>query len=178
MKLKIAQSSLTLCNLMDCSLWGSFVHTILQARILEWVTMLSSRGSSQPRNWTQVSPYCRWILYRLSHQGSPAIKLHFFFQHPSFSQTWVPPPWYISCSLCLKSLTLDRPGSHGPNHTPLGLSRLCSSTLQEWLPHPLTFQLLSNLQFTVSVLPEASLQSCTHSEPSLLWTWIPSALAP
>ena len=39
---------------------------ILQARILAWVTILSSRGSSQPR-----SPlHCRWILYRLSHQGS------------------------------------------------------------------------------------------------------------
>ena len=45
---------------------------ILQARTLEWVAMSSSRGSSQPRDWTQVS-YCRWILYWLSHQGSPRI---------------------------------------------------------------------------------------------------------
>ena len=34
---------------------GSSVHGILQARILEWVAISSSRGSSQPRNWTQVS---------------------------------------------------------------------------------------------------------------------------
>ena len=41
--------------LSDCSLPGSSVHGILQARILEWVAMPSSRGSSQPRNWTHIS---------------------------------------------------------------------------------------------------------------------------
>ena len=40
---------------IDCSLPGSSIHWILQARILEWVAMPSSRGSSQPRDWTQVS---------------------------------------------------------------------------------------------------------------------------
>ena len=39
---------------MDCSLPGSSVHGVLQARTLEWVAMLSSRGSSQPRGQTQV----------------------------------------------------------------------------------------------------------------------------
>ena len=39
---------------MDCSSPGSFVHGVLKARILEWVAMLSSRGSSQPRDQTQV----------------------------------------------------------------------------------------------------------------------------
>ena len=51
----VAQSCLTLCNSMDCSLAGSSVHGILQARILEWVAMPSSRGSSWPRGWTRVS---------------------------------------------------------------------------------------------------------------------------
>ena len=45
----------THCDPMDCSPPGSPVHGILQARILEWVAMLSSRESYQPRNWTQVS---------------------------------------------------------------------------------------------------------------------------
>ena len=44
------QSCPTLCDNMDYSLPGSCVHGILQARILEWVAMLSSRASSQPRN--------------------------------------------------------------------------------------------------------------------------------
>ena len=46
----VAQSCPTLCNPMDCNLPGSSVCRILQARILEWATMYSSRGSSQPRD--------------------------------------------------------------------------------------------------------------------------------
>ena len=56
-------ATLTLCNPMDCSLPGSFVHEISQARILEWVAISFSRGSSWSRDWTQVSCIARWILY-------------------------------------------------------------------------------------------------------------------
>ena len=49
------QSSLILCDPMDCSPLGFPVHGILQARILEWIAMPSSRGFSQPRDWTYVS---------------------------------------------------------------------------------------------------------------------------
>ena len=48
--MKVSQSCLTLCNSMDY-----IVHGIFQARILEWVPSPFSRGSSQPRDWTQVS---------------------------------------------------------------------------------------------------------------------------
>ena len=51
---EVAQSCPTLCDPVDCSLPGSSVHGILQARILEWVAISFSRGSSRPRN-TQVS---------------------------------------------------------------------------------------------------------------------------
>ena len=54
-KMLVAQSCPTLCDPMDCSLPGSSVHGILQARILEWVAIPFSRGSSWPRDWTQVS---------------------------------------------------------------------------------------------------------------------------
>ena len=48
-----AQSCLTLCDLMDCnSLPGSSVHGIFQARIVEWVVISYSRGSSRPRDQT------------------------------------------------------------------------------------------------------------------------------
>ena len=50
-----AQSCLTLCLLVDCSLPGSFVHGIFQARILEWVAISYSRGSSQSREQTCIS---------------------------------------------------------------------------------------------------------------------------
>ena len=49
-KVKATQSCLTLCDPMDYT-----VHGILQARILEWVAFPFSRGSSQPRDRTQVS---------------------------------------------------------------------------------------------------------------------------
>ena len=52
---EIAQSCPTLCDSMDCSLPGFSVHGILQARMLEWVTIALSRGFSWPRDWTLVS---------------------------------------------------------------------------------------------------------------------------
>ena len=52
---KVAQSCPTLCNPMDCSLPRSSVHGILQTRILQWVAVPFSRGSSQPTDQTQIS---------------------------------------------------------------------------------------------------------------------------
>ena len=52
---EVAQSCLTLCDPMDCSLPGPFVHGIFQARVLVWVTISFSRGSSWPRDRTWVS---------------------------------------------------------------------------------------------------------------------------
>ena len=49
------------CDPMDCSLPGASVHGMLQARALEWVAISFSRGSSWPRNQTQIS----WIAGRL-----------------------------------------------------------------------------------------------------------------
>ena len=57
-----------------CSLPGSSVHGIFQARILEWVAVPFSRGSSQSRVRIQAGLLnCRQILYCLSHLGSPRI---------------------------------------------------------------------------------------------------------
>ena len=52
---EVAQSFPTLWGPVDCSPPGSSVYGILQARILEWVAVSFSRGSSWPRDWTQVS---------------------------------------------------------------------------------------------------------------------------
>ena len=56
-KVKVAQSCPipTLCDPMNHSMPGSYVHGILQARIMEWVAIPFSTGSSQPRDGTQVS---------------------------------------------------------------------------------------------------------------------------
>ena len=55
LKVNVAQSCLTLCDPLNCSLPSSSVDGILQARILEWVAVPFSRGFSQPRDETQVS---------------------------------------------------------------------------------------------------------------------------
>ena len=54
-KVSVTQSRSTLCDLVDCSPPGFPIHGILQARILEWVIIPFSWGSSQPRDWTQIS---------------------------------------------------------------------------------------------------------------------------
>ena len=51
----VTQSCPALCHAMDCNPPGSSVHGILQARVLEWVAISFCRGSSPPRDWTQVS---------------------------------------------------------------------------------------------------------------------------
>ena len=71
---KSLQSCLPLRDPMDCSLQGSSVHGIIQARILEWVAISFSRGSPQPRDRTCtscVSCLGRSILYYYCHVGSP-----------------------------------------------------------------------------------------------------------
>ena len=66
--MKVTQSCPILGDPMDYT-----VCWILQARILKWVAFPLSRGPSQPRDQTQVSLIVRWILYQLSHKGSPRI---------------------------------------------------------------------------------------------------------
>ena len=70
----VAQLCLTHCDPMACSPPGSSVHGMIQARILEWVAIFSSRGSSQPRDRTHVSCVSyisRWILYHSTTQEAP-----------------------------------------------------------------------------------------------------------
>ena len=56
-KVKVTRLCPTLCDPMDYT-----VHEILQARILEWSSLSLLQG---------IFPTCRWILYQLSHKGSP-----------------------------------------------------------------------------------------------------------
>ena len=65
----VTQLYLILCDLMNCSLPGSSVYGIPQARILEWVAIAFSSFPTQGSN--PGLPHCRRIPYHLSHQGSP-----------------------------------------------------------------------------------------------------------
>ena len=59
------------CDLMDYSLPGSSVHGILQERLLEWVAMSSSKGSSWLRDQTHISYLLHWQVGYLPLVGSP-----------------------------------------------------------------------------------------------------------
>ena len=65
-KLKVTQSCVTLCDHMDYR-----VHGILQARLLVWVAVPFSRRIFPTQGLNPGLLHCRWILYQLSHKGSP-----------------------------------------------------------------------------------------------------------
>ena len=72
---------------------GSFVHRISQVRILERIAISFSRGSSRPRDWTQVSCIGRWIIYHWATRGaqtkiyeSPKMQRHDFANKGPSSQ--------------------------------------------------------------------------------------------
>ena len=69
----VAESRPTLCDPMDCSPPGSSIHGISQARILEWVAISFSRGSSWPRDWTPISCISRQILYYWGTREAPVM---------------------------------------------------------------------------------------------------------
>ena len=70
--LKVIQSCLTVCDPIDCSPPGSYVHGILQARYWSWWPF-PSPGLSRPGRSSPGLLHCRQILYCLSHQGSPFV---------------------------------------------------------------------------------------------------------
>jgi len=76
MHAKLLQSSPTVCDPTDCNPPVSSVHGILQARILKWIAMPSSKGSSQSRDQTHISYLSctgRQVLYHQSHLGKPRL---------------------------------------------------------------------------------------------------------
>ena len=96
---EVAQSCPTLCDPMVCILPGSSVHRFFQARILEWVAISFSRGSSQPRGWTRVSSIAGrcFTLYNVSYTHAVIV-----VQSLSHVQLFVP-PWTSACQTLLLS---------------------------------------------------------------------------
>ena len=86
MHAELLQLCLILCSSMHCSLLGSSVHGILQARILEWVDVPSSRGSSQPRDQTHFSYVSCMGSLPLAPSGKP---IHPYIYHLSLLLSWL-----------------------------------------------------------------------------------------
>ena len=109
------QLCLTLCNPRDCSPPGSSVHGILQARILEWVAISSSRGSSPLRNRTCISCtagqfFTVWPIREAEGPYTSALKYYFLVRFPTYN------PWnktesllHVFQSNILHKWTLDPP---------------------------------------------------------------------
>ena len=128
----ISQSCLTLYDSMNCSLPGSPVHGILQARILEWVTIPVSRGSSQPRGLNPGLPHYRQILYHLSRWGSP--QLHWtpccFMNRPAMH----PPQGLCTCnSLFLEYSSRRYLHDSLPYHSAVLKAETGTSLVVQWL---------------------------------------------
>ena len=92
---EVAQSCPTLCDPMDCSLPGSSVYGIHQARILEWITVPFSRGIFPTQRLNPDLPHWRWIIYiwatKACLMGMPAwacSALEFIPRHSKSSWRW------------------------------------------------------------------------------------------
>ena len=81
----VAQLCPTLCSPMDCSPPGSSVQRILQARILEWGVISSSRGSSQSKGQTLISCIGRRVLYHLANREAGVSMEDSFHSHDLLS---------------------------------------------------------------------------------------------
>ena len=93
---KVKLLSPILCDPMDCSLPGSSVHGIFQARVLESVAIPFARGIFLTQGSNPGLPHCRQMLYHLSHQGSPNLfnwriitVLWWFLPYPDMNQPLV-----------------------------------------------------------------------------------------
>ena len=152
--MKVAQSCLTLCDPMDYT-----VHGILQARILEWVACPFSRGSSQPRDWTQVSCIVgelfnswatREALILLNYRHTPICRDHFSSSVQSLS--------------CVQLFT-----------TPLTTARQASlSITNSWsLPKLISIESVMPSNHLTSVVPFSSHISLSQHQG--LFKWVSSS---
>ena len=87
---EVAQSCLTLCDPMDCSLPSSSVDGIFQAIVLEWIAISFSRGSSRPRDRTQVSCIVdrRFTVWAISKNKSTLWGQHSPWRHWGSETRW------------------------------------------------------------------------------------------
>ena len=126
-----------LCDPMDCSLPGSSTHGISQARVLEWVAISSSRGSSQPRDRTRVSciagrRFTIWTTREAMKIWSYPYNLNMelgFSQFVSFFSLWVVVA-FSSCGAWVShcgGFSCCRPQALGPSSSVVAACRPQSS---------------------------------------------------
>ena len=180
---------LTFCHLTDCSLPGSSVHGILQARILEWVAISSSKGSSWPRNRALdscVPCICRQVPYQLSYQGSPFYLLilffFFFITKIYFDKSALQPRSYLEFhvenwfhlnkrdKLTVTKVHLDFPGSPVDGNPPANAWDMVQSPVRQDPPCHGTTKPKDNVLRLHAATTEADMpRTCAPQEKPLQW---------
>ena len=157
---------------MNSSLPCSSVHGILQARMLEWVTISFSRGASWQRDKTHISCIGRQVFLPLSHQGCPTIQFKIFL--PTFQ----PIIFLISVhgTIIHQLVNLERSAPLSP----LSLSLLPPSSLQLANYDDSNFFCCAMQLSLCTKTTEPTLQSpwAATTEPMYHNCWSPSALEP
>ena len=169
-----APSCLILWNTMDCSLPGSSVHEILQARILEWVAMPSFRGSSWSRDQTHVSYIScidRQLLNHQHHQSSNRVSPVFLWWLLQTSQgrailleASFPLQGFCPPSYSVQSLPLHSPQSPSPHPQLNPPSRLLSMAYRLSLA---SFSFKIKISFILNTHFSCCPLSLFHSFPNL-----------
>ena len=95
-----AKSCLTLWDPMDCNPPGSSLHWVFQARILEWVAIPYSRGSSWPRDWTRVSCLAGGFFTTEPHEKS-LLEILLDLKGEMCLSCWVQRPVFLRYSIFL-----------------------------------------------------------------------------
>ena len=177
---KLLQSCPTLCDPMDSSPPGSSVHRILQARILEWVAVSFSRGSSWPRDQTCVSCLDRQILSHWATWEAPASSMRDYrrdYKHLSPVDLCGSPDHGVTFVLVASPLNIR--GTFSPC-----LPRARSSRGSPWGAVPLSRPglLLSRIHILrgklVCAVPQplsCSIQSLASTKHSWLWCFLLTA---
>ena len=98
LKVLVAQSRPTLSDPMDCSLPGPSVHGILQARILEWVAMPSSRGIFPTQGSILGLPQCSQTLYHLSTRPKVLEKRRALYSYDQVLNSTGLTSWVLTCT--------------------------------------------------------------------------------
>ena len=107
-KNEVTQSGPTLCDPVDCSLRGSSVCGILQARILEWVAISFSKGSSRPRDRSRVSyiagrRFTLWATKGQSNQSYCFSSSHVWMWEMDHKEGWTLKNWYFWTLVLVKT---------------------------------------------------------------------------
>ena len=120
----------TLCDHIDCSPPGSSAHSILQARVLEWVAIPFSRGSSRPRDQTQVSRIAGRFHTVWATREAPSSRVTWEWW---YLPLWV--FWELNRNLSPKSQQGHPPPHHHRTRT-LQQQVGGNSTNLTWMSHP------------------------------------------